>query len=112
MPLFIRRTGVVIDLIGERRDRLHRVRAHVRVVQSREQQRSRLATDGIGGLDADVLAVVAALARQREVAGVISTAGGTGDDMLDRERIGGEAHLTAAVLAAPTGSPDHGLPDP
>src|SRR5260370_29209574 len=71
-----------------------------------------LAADRVQRVHDDVLSVVATLARQCQVIRFISATGRTGQDMFDRERVGGETRLTATVFTAFPGPVDHGSSAP
>ncbi len=82
----------------------------VPVMPSGMIQRDRLAADRVHCVHADVLAVIAALARQSEVAGFVSAASGAGHDVFDRERVGRETRLTATVFTTLPCPVDDGSP--
>ena len=71
-------------------------------VPARVEQRRQLSRRRVDGFRTRELVIVAALAGERQIIKVVSSAAGSGHNVLDRERGRGESERTQAVFAAPT----------
>lgn len=73
-------------------------------VAARVKERRSQTASGIDRVRRGVFMAVAALAGERQIVGLVTTALCEGNDVFDREGVGGKAQLTEAIFAAVMGA--------